>query len=127
VEIIIPQIIINTNEIINITVTNILAKLHINTGNAVSHVTLVSSGLLYALSDSIHLPINGILVLSSVPQHTHCLSQGSQTFFIFFVHLGHEHIQKELTVHHLGQSPISPPEHKLFATAWSQVVAQSSL
>jgi hypothetical protein len=45
VEIIIPQIIINTNDIIKIIVTSILAILHINTGNAVSHVTAVSSGL----------------------------------------------------------------------------------
>lgn len=45
VAIIIPPRIIRTKETIRMTVTNILAKLDINTGKAVSPVTDFSSGL----------------------------------------------------------------------------------
>ena len=69
--IIIPPIMIKTKEIIKISVTNILVKLHINTGKASAQVTPVSSGPTLAAELSIHLPINGIEVLSDTPQHTH--------------------------------------------------------
>ena len=53
-------------------VTSILVRLDISTGNASSAVTHVSPEPTYHVpaSDSMHLPINGTLVLSSIPQHT---------------------------------------------------------
>lgn len=70
VAIIIPPIIIKTNDTINITVTNILVRLHIKIGKAFSQVTLASSVPTLVPVFSIHFPIKGILVLSSVPQQT---------------------------------------------------------
>ena len=81
VAIMIPPITIRTNDMIKITVTNILTKLHIKTGNASAQLTPVSSGLLYTLLEvnSIHFPINGTDVLSDIQQQTHALLHGSQT------------------------------------------------
>ena len=74
-------------------VTSILVRLDISTGNAVSPVTDISSpSHTLVLADSIHLPINGIEVLSCIPQQTHFLLHGSQTLFIFLVHLGQTHL-----------------------------------
>ena len=70
VAIMIPPTIIKINDTIKITVTNILVKLHIKVGNAVVQVTSVSPGPLFAVLSSIQLPINGIEVLSCMPQHT---------------------------------------------------------
>ena len=70
VEIIIPPIIINTNEIIKIAVTNIFVRLDIKTGKAVSQVTLVSPGPWLAELSSIQFPIKGTLVLRDIPQQT---------------------------------------------------------
>ena len=107
----IPPITINTNDRIKITVTNIFVKLHINTGNAVSQVTLVSSGLTLPVVSSIHFPIKGTDVLSSTPQQTHFLLHGSQTLSIFLVQSGHEQVI-QFRIHHLGPSPKSQPAHK---------------
>ena len=52
------------------TVIKIFIKLPIKIGKAVLSVTFISSVLLLALVYSIHLPIKGISVLSSIPQHT---------------------------------------------------------
>jgi hypothetical protein len=72
-----PPITINTKDKINITVTNILVKLHIKTGNAVAHVTHVSSPThTLALVSSMQLPIKGTEVLRDIQQHTH----GSEHF-----------------------------------------------
>lgn len=93
VAIIIPPMIIRTNETIRIRVINILIKLHINTGNAVCQVTPVSSlsptssGLF-----SIQLPINGILVLSDIPQQTHGALQDTQPVPIDLYHHVHSQI-----------------------------------
>lgn len=92
VAIIIPPIIIKTKEIIRINVTNILVKLHINTGKAVAQVTLVSPGPLFAELSSIQLPIKGIDVLSDIPQHTFGSEHGVQTVFILLYH----HVQSQV-------------------------------
>jgi len=94
--------IINTKDTIKIIVTNILVKLHNKTGKALSQVTLVSSELLFAVSDSIHLPINGTFVLSSTQQHTPFLLHNSQVPFTFFVPVGHEHILNEFIFQLIG-------------------------
>lgn len=100
VAIITPPRIINTKETIKIAVTNILVKLDIKTGKAVSHVTDFSSELWYDDSDSIHFPINGTLVLSSTPQHTHFALHDVQTPSTFLVHVGQSHHQRAVSVHH---------------------------
>jgi len=74
--------IIKTNDIIKITVTSILVKLHIKVGNAVVQVTPVSSDHWLPFS-SIHFPINGMEVLSCIPQHTHAVLQEVQTRLTF--------------------------------------------
>ncbi|MEI6672782.1 MAG: hypothetical protein WCL02_05665 [bacterium] len=89
VAIIIPPIIIRTKDIIRIIVTNILVKLHINTGKAVSHVTPVSSAPTLADESSIHLPIKGTLVLSDIPQQTQSALHEVHTPSIFLVPVGH--------------------------------------
>ena|GEM_PF-2425410 len=101
VAIIIPPMIIKTNEVIKISVTNILVKLHIKVGKAVAQVTLVSSEPLFAELSSIHLPINGTDVLSSIPQQTHFILHEVQIPSTFLVPSGHVHtIQFE--THHTG-------------------------
>jgi len=83
VAIIIPQMTINTKDIIKITVTNILVKLHIKTGKAVVQVTLVSPGPGAEVPSSIQLPINGMDVLSDTPQQTPSSEQGLHTLLTF--------------------------------------------
>jgi len=76
-EIIIPQITINTKQTIRITETNILVRLHINTGNAVASVTFVVLPVESSCEpNSIQLPMKGTLVLSETPQQ---VTEGSQT------------------------------------------------
>ena len=93
VAIIIPPIIIKTNETIKIRVINIFVKLHINTGNAVCQVTPVSPGPGAEVPSSIQLPINGILVLSDIPQQTPSAEQDlhSSTTFLYNVLQSHHH------------------------------------
>gem|GEM_PF-3024728 len=79
VAIMIPQMMIKTNETIKIIVTSILVRLHIKTGNAVSQVTLVSPGPWFAVLSSIQLPINGTEVLSDIQQQTHSALQDLHT------------------------------------------------
>jgi len=92
VEIMIPQTIIKTKDKIKITVTNILVRLHINTGKAVSPVTAFSSPgqTLFGLS-SIQLPIKGTDVLSDIQQHTLGSLQGLHIPSTSLVPEGHEH------------------------------------
>ena len=99
VAILIPPMIIKTKEVIKISVTNILVKLHIRTGKAVFQVTPVSSGLLALALDSIHLPINGILVLSNIQQQTHGASQGIQVSPTSLFQVPQSHLQKSVRVH----------------------------
>jgi len=71
VAIMMPQMMIKTKDTIKIIVTSILVKLHIKTGNAVSQLTHISSSPpTLAGSSSMHLPMNGTLVLSSIQQQT---------------------------------------------------------
>ena len=88
----IPQTIIKTKDKIKITVTNILVRLHINTGKAVSPVTAFSSPgqTLFGLS-SIQLPIKGTDVLSDIQQHTLGSLQGLHIPSTSLVPEGHEH------------------------------------
>ncbi len=96
VEIIIPPIIINTNEMIKIAVTNIFVRLDTKTGKAVSQVTLVSPGPWLAELSSIQFPIKGTLVLRDIPQQTQGALHDVQVPLIFLVQVGQEHIQTEL-------------------------------
>ena len=91
VAIIIPPIIINTNDIIKIRVSIILVKLHIKTGKAVVQLTLVSSALLSPVVFSIHFPIKGTLVLRDTPQQTPGVLQGLHILSTLFVPVGHIH------------------------------------
>jgi len=128
VAIMMPQMMIKTKDTIRMIVTSILVRLDINTGKAVSPVTDISSpSHTLVLADSIHLPINGIEVLSCIPQQTHFLLHGSQTLFIFLVHLGQTHLPRESITHHLGPSPYNPPAHKFDAKACSLVVEHTIL
>ena len=68
---------IRINDTIRITVTSILVRLHIRTGNAVVHVTDFSSPTQTSPElFSIQLPIKGIDVLSCIPQQTPASEQG---------------------------------------------------
>ena len=91
VAIIIPPIITKTKETINIIVTNILVKLHINTGNASVQVTLVSPGQAGEVPSSIQLPIKGTEVLSEIPQQTPASEQDVQTLLTFLNQGLHSH------------------------------------
>lgn len=99
VAIIIPPTIINTKEVIRIKVTSILVKLHIKVGNAVAHVTHVSSGLGVDVPSSIHFPIKGTDVLSWIPQHTPGSEQDLQTSLIF--------LYQSLHLHHMPRESFS--------------------
>jgi len=72
VAIMIPQMMIMTNQAIRITAINILIRLHINTGNTDE----LSIPLELCAVVSIQSPIKGTLVLSFTPQQTLGLSQG---------------------------------------------------
>lgn len=91
VEIMMPPITMRTNETMRMTVTRICVKLPISTGNALSPVTHVSSELLYEVSDSMHFPMNGTLVLSDMPQHTPGSLQALHALPTFLYHSWHVH------------------------------------
>ena len=71
-----PPITMRTNEVMRITVTRILVRLPISTGNAFDHTAAASSHTQTApLLLSMQLPMKGILVLSLTPQQTHLVLQ----------------------------------------------------
>ena len=118
--------IIKTNEVIKISVTNILVKLHIKVGNAVAQVTLVSSAHWLVFTSSIHFPINGTEVFSWIPQHTPGVLHSVQVQFIFLVPLGQEQIRlAHHMVHDLGLS--HGVQIKLVLTDWHWASQQDLL
>jgi len=118
--------IIKTNEVIKISVTNILVKLHIKVGKAVAQVTLVSSAHWLVFTSSIHFPINGTEVLSCIQQHTPGVLHAIQVQCIFLVPWGQEQIRfAHHIVHHLGLS--HGVQIKLVLTAWHWASQQDLL
>lgn len=103
VAIIIPPITIKTKDTMRIIVTNILVKLHINTGNAFNQVTPVSSPPTLPVLSSIHFPIKGMLVLSDIPQQTLGSEHDLHVPLTFFVHVGQVHAPNELIFHPTGE------------------------
>ena len=94
-EIMIPPTIIKTKETIKITVTNILVRLHIKTGNAVVQETASSPSPLSVAEFSIQFPIKGIEVLSDIPQQTHASEQGLQTLPVEVLTDVYHHVQSQ--------------------------------
>lgn len=135
VAIMIPQMMIKTNETIKIIVTSILVRLHIKTGNAVSQVTSVSPAPTLPVEFSMQLPINGTEVLSDIPQQT---PGALQDLHILSCHLHqlsylqslHVFILEQVTVvaHHAPPpaQPIQPAGVELFVLVHCNISLQPS-
>ena len=91
--------IIRINDTIKITVTSILVRLHIKTGNAVVHVTDTSSPAQTSPERfSIQLPIKGMEVLSCIPQQTPGSEQDLHTSPTLLNH----HVQAQVVPANVG-------------------------